>query len=338
MAELAAALTSTVRTGNSPAFERIASKLYDLLIAPIAGNLPPDVGLVFVTDKQLHEVPFAALLNRRTGRFLGQEHPLLVAASASTYCLGLRRTAAPGDESRDAAFTVLAVGNPEIDRVRYPLLGPLPAAGQEAMRTATFYPGSVVLSGSAATATRFLAEMDRHDLVQFAGHAVAGPAWRAKLVLAKPGGGAGAEELEAATIAGLRLHRPRLVILSACAAGSGPTAHLEGTLSLARAFLAAGTPAVLANLWTVEDDVAAVFSQRFHASFKQRRDALAALHSAQAALLASPDPRLHAPVAWAGFQLYGAAALAGTSSQEPAVGLSTRAHRPPLPPRSPPSS
>jgi CHAT domain-containing protein/tetratricopeptide (TPR) repeat protein len=333
VAGLASRLSAAVRTGHDPAaFEEISSQLYELLLAPLAGKLPPDVGLVFVTDKEIQSVPIAALLNRQTGRFLIQEHPLLVAASASTYCLRLERGVAPA--TAGTPFTVLAVGNPELDHTHFPELGPLPGAEREAERTASFYPGSVVLRGKEATVASFLAELDRHDLVQFAGHAVSRPGRQASLMFAPLGGGPDMGELETGLVAGLRLHRPQLVILSACAAGSGPAARLEGTFSLARAFLAAGVPVVLANLWTVGDDVALAFSDRFHASFKRRRNALAALQDAQAAMLSSPDARFRAPAAWAGFQLFGAAGTSGV--EEAPAGRSTATPHQRLSPRSPP--
>lgn len=336
VAKLAADLASAARTENSAAFETTASELYDLLIAPIAGSLPPDSGLVFVSDRELQRVPLAALRNRRTGRFLFQEHPLVVAASASTYCLGLMHRE-PDALHQRVPFTALTVGNPDVDRARFPELRALPAAAREAKRMARVYPGSVVELGRAATVASFLAEIDRHDLVQFAGHAVSDPAQRARLLFAADGEGPRSGELGIDTIAGLRLHHPRLVILSACAAGSGPAAHLEGTSSLARAFLTAGAPAVLANLWNVDDEVAAAFSERFHAWFRLSPDALAALQHAQAAMLTSPDPRWRSPAAWAGFQLYGAAAWAGKSGEAAGARLGTALPRPPLSARSPPT-
>jgi len=336
VAKLAADLASAARTENAAAFETSASELYDLLIAPIAGSLPSGSGLVFVSDKELQRVPLAALRNRRTGGFLFQEHPLVMAASASTYCLGLLQRE-PGAMHQRAPFTALTVGNPDLDRARFPELRALPAAAREAERMARVYPGSVVELGRAATVASFLAEIDRHDLVQFAGHAVSDPAQRARLLFAADGKDPHDGELGIDTIAGLRLHQPRLVILSACAAGSGPAARLEGTSSLARAFLTAGAPAVLANLWSVDDDVAAAFSERFHASFRLLPDALGALQHAQAAMLTSPDPRWRSPAAWAGFQLYGAAASAGKPGKDAAARPGAAPPRPPLSARSPPT-
>jgi CHAT domain-containing protein len=328
IAGLAAALAASAQgAATGPSFSRSAAELYELLIAPVAFNLPPAAGLVLVADKAIQQVPLAALFNRHTGRFLAQDHPLVVAASASTFTLGLLRARATGAARGHQALTALSVGDPELDLGRFPGLGPLPWAAQEADRTAGFYAGSVVLRGREATVARFLHEIDRHELVQFAGHAISYPDQRPRLLFAAAAAGADPGELDAGAIAVLRLHRPRLVILSACAAASGPAARLEGASSLARAFLAAGAPGVIANLWPVDDEVALAFTNRFHAAFAERQDELAALHSAQAGMLASSDARLRTPAAWAGFQLFGAAVTTGAvaTSGSPAAPSTSRA-------------
>jgi CHAT domain-containing protein len=337
LSRLAGGLRSAACDHQDPeAFKSLSAGLFDLLLAPLVPRLPDAVDLVIVPDKELEIVPFAALTDRRTGRFVVQSHRVAIAASASTYLADLARARA---SSPGAPMTALAVGDPAFDPERFRELRPLPAAAPEAERIAALYPGSVVLLGRKATVEGFLHELDRHDFVHFAGHAVANATapLLSKLILAPPANGKGASELDAGTIAALHLHRPRLVILSACAAGAGRAAELEGPVSLARSFLAAGVPAVLASLWPLEDSTARTFFARFYGEFRRQGNALAALQDAQRALLASPDSRLRSPLAWAGFQLFGAAALHGSGVGDAAAATrQAEVHPSRSSPRSPP--
>ena len=137
---------------------------------------------------------------------------------------------------------------------------------------------------------------------------------RSKLVLAAdaaddPG------VLTAEEIYALRLDRTRLVVLAACDTGNAYIPGSEGVTSLARAFLAAGVPTVVASLWSVDDKETSVLFDAFHQSWANRRDAVAegpgpdavdALRAAQLAMLYSPEPANRSPRAWAGFEVIGA--------------------------------
>lgn len=52
---------------------------------------------------------------------------------------------------------------------------------------------------------------------------------------------------------------PRLVVLSACETATVAGLHADEGLGLASAFIAAGTPGVVASLWSVGDRAASVF-------------------------------------------------------------------------------
>src|SRR6185295_5179619 len=59
--------------------------LFDRLIRPVLPYLGPVDRIVFVPDKILHAVPFAALRDRKTGRYLIQDRVIGVAPSATLY-------------------------------------------------------------------------------------------------------------------------------------------------------------------------------------------------------------------------------------------------------------
>jgi CHAT domain-containing protein len=97
------------------------------------------------------------------------------------------------------------------------------------------------------------------------------------------------------------------VFLSGCEtgvgiAGSNQFARGEDYSTLAQAFLYAGARNVMATLWRVEDDGAAVLAERFYAH-------LSALPPAEALAAAQRDllqtGRYSAPFYWAAYQLSG---------------------------------
>lgn len=99
---------------------------------------------------------------------------------------------------------------------------------------------------------------------------------------------------------GLDLHA-RLIVLSACETGLGKLSRGDELVGLQRAFLYAGTPAVVTTLWKVDDrasfELVRVFYERLAAA-----ESAAALRQAQVAVM-----QTHAhPFAWAAFVLTGA--------------------------------
>jgi CHAT domain-containing protein len=96
----------------------------------------------------------------------------------------------------------------------------------------------------------------------------------------------------------------RLVVLSACRTALGRQVEGEGLIGLARAFLHAGSNAVLATLWDVDDRATAAFMTRFYDELiTHRQSPSAALRAA--ALAQQKDPKWSATRDWAGFVLIG---------------------------------
>ena len=116
------------------------------------------------------------------------------------------------------------------------------------------------------------------------------------------------ESCTAREIYGLRLDRTRLVVLAACDTGNEYIPGSEGATSLARAFLAAGVPTVVASLWSVDDRATAGLFDRFHRFLIAGDDPVDALRKAQLELLHGSDPRDRSPRAWAAFEVIGASA------------------------------
>jgi len=103
----------------------------------------------------------------------------------------------------------------------------------------------------------------------------------------------------------MRLHSD-LVVLSSCSSASGMQDAGEGPMSLSRAFLYAGSRAVLASLWEADDEATAQLMSTFYRHMiKEQLSPSEALSRTQAQFRNHPNRRLRNPYYWAGFELYG---------------------------------
>lgn len=281
-------------------FRRVSEDLYGLLLAPILGELPAEAPLMVVPDKALHRIPFAALLDPRSGRFLIESRPVGVAPSATSFLLAWRRSRNLSSQAK-----VLAVGNPSFDRAQFPSLPALPESEREATAVARLYPEATLLIGKQATAERFIESARQANIIHYAGHAVAAPQdpFQSSLLLASTDSG-GSGRLTARRLYEERFGQALLVILSACNTAGGREYFGEGPMSLARPFLAAGVPSVLAGLWEVEDRAAARMLIEFHQELKANVEPIQALRNVQIRALKSEERA--SPRHWAAFQLIGA--------------------------------
>jgi CHAT domain-containing protein len=252
---------------------------------------------VIVADGVLGEVPFAALLDSRRDRYLVQDRPLRVVPS-------LR--AAGGAPRARQAETPLFIADPAFDVARNPGLERLPGAEREVSGSAALYDGARVLRGREATGARTRRLLPGASLVHFAGHALYDPARpeRSRLMLASDSAGTDGW-LTADELSRMDLRRAALVVLSACEtmrASSGGSAAIDG---FAPALLAAGAEGVLGTLWRVEDRATSAMMHAFHTRYRASRDATTALREAQLEMMASHDPALRSPAAWAAFRYAG---------------------------------
>lgn len=95
-----------------------------------------------------------------------------------------------------------------------------------------------------------------------------------------------------------------LVALSACQTALGQEVQGEGLVGLTRGFMYAGSPRVLASLWSVEDRATAHLMKSFYRHLlTEKRPAAEALRLAQREMASKPQYR--SPYYWAGFSLQG---------------------------------
>jgi CHAT domain-containing protein len=109
--------------------------------------------------------------------------------------------------------------------------------------------------------------------------------------------------LDAREIASLKLRAP-VVVLAACATAEGTIHKTEGTTSLARAFLAAGAPSVIATLWPIDDGRAAPLFIRLHQAMTAGARPADALRSVQLEFIRGAAAGPHS-LTWASIQSIG---------------------------------
>jgi CHAT domain-containing protein len=275
----------------------------ELLIGRLRPAIQGVTALVLIPDRDLHSVPFAAVLDGKSGQYLIEQYVLSMAPSANIYLQVLeRRRRMEAKPDTDA----MVVGDPDFDSSVLYSLSRLPQAREEAKEVAALYSRAQLLLGSAATKKRFLWGLARFDLIHFAGHAVNSPLSPPSSFLALAPAGQDSGILYSRELYNLRRMRARLVVLSACSGLSGTLLGEEGVENLARPFLAAGVPAVIASSWRVNDRSAREFFLKFYAELLAGVPVADALRQAQVRSMKSADPMSAAPVSWAGFQLIGA--------------------------------
>ncbi len=252
--------------------ESACSALYDTLIRPIEMKVGAVSTIVVVPDASLQQVTFAALYDSRRGRYAVEDHAFIVAPSAAVFQYASARQRERGQRRADRVLVIgdaRRTGDARLEGARTELTG-----------VTASYRSSQALQGAAATRQAFADAARGADLVHFAGHGVLNDMRGAASLLFAPSS-ADDGVLEAADISNLALPRTRTVVLAACSTARGRIGGNEGAASVARAFLAAGVPTVVATLWPVDDDAAADFFIRLHRHLAAGEQPAAALRQTQ---------------------------------------------------------
>ena len=283
-----------------------AQALHDLLIRPAVetGLLEDATRLLIVPHGVLEQLPFAALHDATTDRFLVEDYIIAHAPSAGAVP-ALRAPA-------------LQRGKKRASMIFAPFPQDLPGTRREASAAGEALSGSRLRLAHEATervARRALAES---GVVHIASHGVlnARNPMFSRIRLARGPGATSADDgrLEAHEVLELPV-RSRLVVLSGCEtalaeAWTGDPLQPVGLATLAQAFLQAGAANVVATLWRIHDVGSAELVSRFYREMDDG-DPAGALARAQRDMIRHTE--LSAPYYWAGFVLAGRSEAAGGS-------------------------
>jgi len=278
----------------------VLDSLYDVLIAPAvrSGLLSGVQRLTIVPHSFLTYLPYAALRNPATRRYLVEDFTLAHLPSAAALPVLRRAPATEGAASR------------EHPGVFAPMPAALPGTLREAKSVRASLRGTKLYLAGEATERQFRQALSSPAIVHLAGHGTMNPRnpMFSQVTLAV-GSGNGPEDdgrLEVHEVLGLRVRSP-LVFLSGCETGAGTEwstgfARGEDYSTLAQAFLYAGAGKVVATLWRIRDEGGAAFAGRFYDRLRELAPA-EALAAAQRQLLRGP--RYAAPYYWAGYRISG---------------------------------
>jgi CHAT domain-containing protein len=286
---------SSLRSPVLPAPAPTTAALEELsrrLLSPLRPWLTePD--LVLVPHGALHRLPFSALRDSGTGRYLIEDFTLTHAPSASSLLLLRRRGGPRGGQP-------LVLGDPALAD-RWP--PPLGGARREAQRVAAIL-GSSAYLGEQATEEVLRRESAGARRLHIAAHGLQDPDNPRESYLALAAGGGHDGRLTMGEILEeVDLDHCELVVLSACMTALGGDGGGDEVLGLVRAFLYAGSPTVVASLWPVNDEATAALMERFYRHLAAGEPVARALRKAQVAVLQQPERS--APYFWAAFTVTG---------------------------------
>ena len=151
------------------------------------------------------------------------------------------------------------------------------------------------------------------DVIHFAGHYVANersPLLSRLLLSRSAHATEGDNDTEGALTAldvyRMKLPRTRLVVLSACATAVERSYRGEGAIGIARPFMKAGAPLVVASLWPVDSEQTCQLMIDFQKHRKlDGMSSVQAVRLAQLDMLYSPDSNSRDPHTWAAFVTIG---------------------------------
>lgn len=305
-------LAALNRSATSNSDESVASgeELYRILVAPAEPFLDKSKFLCVVPDKILHYLPFGGLVSSNTSRYLAEDYEIGGAPSSTIFCY---LSVLAEHKGRKIDERILSVGNPSFNHARFESLSDLPSAATEAQAIAELYPSRRVLLKDDAKENTVKSELKRASVVHFAMHYVLDENSAMLSGFPLSADGSSSDDrinsegfLQSYEIYGMKLTRTRLVVLSACQTGIDQEYRGEGVVSIARPFLIAGVPSVVATLWPVDSVATAELMASFH---KHRvRDALPvteALRKAQMDMAHGPNISYRHPYYWAAFVAIG---------------------------------
>jgi CHAT domain-containing protein/tetratricopeptide (TPR) repeat protein len=320
--------------------------LATLVIDPLLAGAGRARRWVISPDGPLWQVPWAALV-LPDGRYLVEAHTLwhvnsgrslsrppakAPPASAPIILANPDFDAMPGSSPSPALLTI--IGRPA-DRPRLRARGlqarPLEWAAREAAAIAplirrNYGTAPLVLTAASASESAFK-RSTRPRIAVFSTHGFAdealdsesradNPLARCALLLAGSNRGAESEPappgqddglLTGLEVIGVDLRGTELVVLSACQTGLGVLREGEGAAGLRHAFHIAGAEAVVASLWTIDDQATARLMEAMFAELRPDGDKAEALRQAQLATLATRRRKRKAahPYYWASFAISG---------------------------------
>jgi len=244
--------------------EKELKTLFNYLIAPVEGKLAFFSKLIIIPNQSLHFIPFQALQNSN-GRFLVEDFSISYAPSASVFILCSDRMVKSGSRFMGMALSDVEVGsNPG-----------LPGTEDELKKILPLFPDNISAFGTQCTESFARKNAGTCNFLHFATHGSYNYRQPLYSYLLFPPDEENDGHLNVFEVFEMDLNC-RLVTLSACETGLGNISRGDELTGLSRAFLFAGSPAVIVSLWSVADYPTALLMLNFYKYLKDHtmQDAL----------------------------------------------------------------
>ena len=241
-----------IRPGSGIGNKLFLTGLYDILISPIESEIDGFESLYIIPHRSLHFLPFQALIDS-SGNFLVEKYNVSYAPSSSIlrHC-SLNKYDITND------FLGMALGNMSLGN-----FSSLPGTKAEINQIVQLYPGASAKYENEASETYFKTEAMNHNIIHLATHGFLDSKRPLNSYLLMPFDDKNDGQLTVDEIFDLNL-KSKLVVLSACETGLGLLSTGDELIGLSRAFMYAGTPAIIVSLWKVEDASTALLMTKLH--------------------------------------------------------------------------
>ncbi len=292
---------------------------YDKLLRPLIAQDTTITHLIVIPDGQLCHIPFETLLTENIKSTLPfQRLPYLL----NNYQVSYHYSAILWKDQQEHEFSSQNIPNgqmlamasqyqgtyennlttrlPAHMRLRGELI-PLPAAKKEVETLSNAFKGYFGFD-TLATERMFKKLANQYDIIHLAMHGVFNEQFPtlSSLVFTEDQDSLEDNLLQAYEIAKLEL-QAKLVVLSACQTGYGRLERGNGTASLARAFMYAGTPSLIVSLWQVDDLATSKIMNAFYDHLSDGLNKAEALRQAKLEYIHQMDGPFAHPAYWSAF-------------------------------------
>lgn len=256
---------------------------YQNLLAPVLKN-DKITHLIIIPDAALAQIPFEPMLTaaapeKYTNNYKNLPFLLLKYKISYNYSATLLKEIYEQPKNKNNGQILGVAANYELkldstkQHLRLPanqrlrsILAPLPAARQEIELLSQQLQGLFLFDADANEAN-FKKNAPNYRVIHLALHGLldSHSPILSSLAFSENSDSAENNFLQAYEISKMKLNA-ELVVLSACETGFGKIEKGNGLASIARAFVYAGTPALVVSLWSVNDQSTAVIMQDFYAN------------------------------------------------------------------------
>ncbi|MEN8249332.1 MAG: CHAT domain-containing protein [Bacteroidota bacterium] len=244
------------------------------LLAPSFQNVFEEYKQVgIIPHGPLHFVPYEALNNGET--FLVEKVDIFYAPSASIYYHSFNRS----KTTKGNRFFGMALGELQIGEYH-----PLPGTAMELQQLTQFYDDNRCLYEDDVSETYFKEHAGDYDLIHVATHGVMNKYNPSKSYILMAPSDNDNGQLSVEEIFDIDLSS-KLVTLSACETGLGDLSKGDELIGLSRAFMYAGSSAVVVSLWKVDDVSTSLLMTKMHQYVDAGMSLASALAQAQRDLI-----------------------------------------------------